>query len=170
MVATRKLASKEALRDKMKVSLPAFNDWQRPDVLAVPQTKMKLRVITNLNLTKAEREAFDEAIEAQSRAEKTAPPEAEPEPEVVENGVTTSYTHLPLAMGLMQKIPKYAPVLDLLPLWRGKDEDPTVEGWFRIGDEMLETLRSHGADGLGDSDAGLGGGKLEALKKKGRKR
>jgi hypothetical protein len=172
MVVARKLPSKEALRREIDISMPAFNEWQRPDIAAVPQQRVKQRIVDKLKLTNAERESLDEAIEAQTRHEKVAPPPPEEEEpaEGAEQAFTTSYTHLPLALAMMRKIPKFAAVVDLLPLWRGKDEDPTVEGWFTIANEMLTTLSEHGAEGIGDEDAGLGGGKLEALKKKGKKR
>ncbi len=172
MVVARKLATKEELRRRIGVSMPAFNEWQKPEVMAVPQPKMQRRIIDKLELTKAEREALAEAVDAQGRAEKapSPAPAALADENASQSSITTDYTHLPLALGLMAKIPRYAPILELLPLWRGKEEDPTVEGWFKIGDEMLTTLRTHGAEGIGDADAGLGGGKLEALQKKGKRR
>jgi hypothetical protein len=174
--------NKEAFRKAIDVTNSTFNNWQRAGVAAVPERAQVTKMGQALKLNREKRAELEEVLAAQEDARKEA--QAAPKSSSVEvsqvtpNGsnaersieITTSYTHLPLALKLMAKVKRYEPILDALPLWRGKDEDPSVEGWFGIGDEMLATLREHGAEGIGDEDVGLGGGRLEELRKKGRKR
>lgn len=168
--------SKDAFRKAIDVTNSTFNDWQRADRASVPERAQVTKMVSVLRLNREKRagledvlseqeKARDEALRAPARADVTVrTPETTAERQIE---IVTSYTHLPVALKLMAKIPRYEPILDALPLWRGKDEDPTIEGWFRIGDEMLSVLRSHSGEGIGDDDVGLGGGRLEALKKKG---
>jgi transcriptional regulator with XRE-family HTH domain len=83
---------------------------------------------------------------------------------------TTSYTHLPTAIALLESIPKYAPIIPALKVYKAKSSDPTVREWREIAQELLAERTAAEGEGIGDEDAGLGGGKLEALKKKGRRR
>jgi hypothetical protein len=177
--------SKDAFRTELRVTNSTFNDWQRGDVASVPERTQVAKMVALLKLNREQKAELEEVLVAQEEARKEAQSRepvrasdvavSQVQPDGSGNAertveIRTSYTHLPLALKLMAKVRRYEPVLDALPLWRGKDEDPTVEGWFKIGDELLATLRDHGAEGIGDEDAGLGGGKLEALKKKGKKR
>lgn len=83
---------------------------------------------------------------------------------------TTSYTHLPTAIALLESIPKYAPIIPALKVYKAKSPDPTVREWREIAQELLAERTAAEGEGIGDEDAGLGGGKLEELKKKGKRR
>lgn len=108
-------------------------------------------------------------IRALARALDVTPADFDKEPTERVQTFTTEYTHLPTAIALLESIPKFAPIIPALKVYKARSPDPSVKEWRIIAQELLAERTAAEGEGLGDEDAGLGGDKLERLRKKGRR-
>jgi transcriptional regulator with XRE-family HTH domain len=117
-----------------------------------------------------ERRPKPATVRALARALGCAETDFDREPNCRVTTFETGYTHLPTAIALLESIPKYAPIIPALKVYKAKSADPTVREWREIAQELLVERTAAEGEGIGDEAAGLSAEKLEQLKNKGRRK